>query len=72
MNAQEELEWGLRENEQRQKDMATVHSQADLKRVQEAARQRRLLVGLSKGKAACLVADAQNEIERRKRKTMKS
>jgi len=65
LNDQEKLEWGFKENELRQNDLAVVHSQAELEIAQEAAKQRRLLVGVNRGEAVRLVCDAQNELARR-------
>jgi len=67
MNAQEELAWGIKENELRQKDLEVVNCQNDLDLAQESAKRRRLTVGLSSGQAVRLVRDAQNHLDRIKR-----
>ena len=67
MNAREELEWGIKENELRQEDLAVVSCQNDLDLAQESAKRRRLTVGLSSGQAVRLVRDAQNHLDRIKR-----
>ena len=67
MNAQEELAWGIKENELRQKDLEVVNCQNDLDLAQESAKRRRLTVGLSSGQAVRLVCDAQNHLDRIKR-----
>ena len=63
MNAQEDLAWGIKENELRQKDLEVVNCQNDLDLAQELAKRRRLAVGLSRGQAVRLVCDAQNHLD---------
>jgi len=64
MNAKEELEWGIKEDKQRRKDLEVINCQNDLDLAQEAAKRRRLVAGLSRGQAVLLVRDAQNHLDR--------
>jgi len=59
MTEQELLEWGRKEDETRKTELATVKSQADLTRVQAAAKKRRRAAGLSASDAVYAVKLAQ-------------
>jgi len=59
MTREELIEWGRKEDKIRKTDLESVHSQTNLKIIQDAAKKRRKAVGLSAGQAVLAVTLAQ-------------
>ncbi len=60
----EMLEWGMKEDELRQQELAKVNSPESLKAVQNSAKQRRSSVGASHGQAFSMILMAQQHKRR--------
>lgn len=67
MTREELIKWGRKEDKLRANEIASIHSENDLKMAQDAAKKRRRVVGLSASQAALAVSLAQKAKRRGKR-----